>query len=167
MLARTVQSLVGLVAVGGLLWLVFVVSFRTRFRPVHNAIRRLNRRVLNPWQLRTAGQPGAWASVVHHVGRTSGTAYRTPVVTVPTRDGFVVALPYGPDADWVRNVLAAGSATIDHQGQTIAVERPGIVGAGDADVFSRREQRTHRLYGVTDFLLLRTRDHGRSGGWSR
>lgn len=155
MLARTAQVIMVLVAVGGLLWIAFTVSFRTRFRPVQNAVRQLNRRVLNPRQLRTAGRPGAWASVVHHVGRRSGAAYRTPVVIVPTDDSVVIALPYGPTADWVRNVLAAGSAAIEHQAQTIHVDRPEVVGAADADVvFSTREQRTHRLYGVTEFLLL-------------
>ena len=30
-----------------------------------------------------AGTPGAYASIMHHVGRTSGDPYETPVVAVP------------------------------------------------------------------------------------
>lgn len=42
----------------------------------------------------------------------------------------------------------------------IHVGRPEVVGAADANAaFSSREQRIHRLYGVTDFLLLRTRSY--------
>ena len=39
----------------------------------------------------------------------------------------MIALPYGPGANWVRNVLASGSATIVHEGQTLDVDRPEIV----------------------------------------
>lgn len=146
---------VALAAVGGILMVGFTWSFRARFRPVQDAIRRMNRVVLNPRQLRTAGRPGAYASIVEHVGRTSGSRYRTPVVAVPTDDGFVIALPYGPGTDWARNVLAAGSATIEHEGHTTPVERPEVVPAQTVDaLFPVREQRTHRRFGVTDFLLL-------------
>lgn len=153
MLLRILMIGGGAVAV---LWLGFTVSFRTRFAPVQDAIRRLNRRVVNPRQLETAGHPGASASVVHHVGRSSGTPYRTPVVAVPTDDGFVIALPYGPRADWVRNVLAAGAATVQHEGQVVSVDEPELVPAATVDpLFPPGTQRTHRLYGVDDFLVLR------------
>jgi deazaflavin-dependent oxidoreductase (nitroreductase family) len=156
MFITIVRVVAGLAAVAAVLWLAFTVSFRTKFRPVQNAIRRTNRKVLNPRQLRRAGKPGAWASVVRHVGRSSGTAYRTPVVTVPTPDGFVIALPYGPGVDWARNVIAAGSATIEHDGRTIRVDAPAVVSAAEANpFFPPGAQRTHRLYGVDDFLLLR------------
>ena len=155
MLEGIVRVVVALAVMGGVLWLGFTVSFRTKFPPVQNAIRRLNRRVLNPRQMRTAGQPGAWASVVHHVGRSSGTGYRTPVVATATEDGFVIALPYGPRADWVRNLVAAGSGAIEHGGRIIRVERPALVSASDANrFFAAREQRSHNLFGVDDFLHL-------------
>lgn len=156
MLMRIIQVAATLVAVGGVLWLGFAMSFRTKFRPVQRVIRGVNKRVFNPLQLRTAGGHGAWASVVGHVGRTTGTAYRTPVVAVPTDDGFVIALPYGPGADWARNVVAAGSATLEHDGDVLRVARPQVVGPADADrFFPPREQRSHRRFGVDDFLLLR------------
>lgn len=157
MTIRILQVVVGLAAVGLLSAGGFAVAFRTRFAPVQDRIRRTNRRFTNPRVLAgDAGDPGAYASVVHHVGRRSGRPYRTPVVVQETGEGrYVVALPYGPGADWVRNVLAAGSATIQHEGRTIAVERPALIPAdvGNAH-FPRKEQRTHRWFGVRDFLLL-------------
>lgn len=153
MWATTALIVAGFLAVAGV---AFTMSFRTKFRPVQDAIRRMNRAVTNPRQLRTAGQPGAYASVVHHVGRTTGTRYRTPVVAVPSGDSFVVALPYGRGADWVRNVLAAGTATVEHEGRSTAVARPRFVAALEANpLFTAKEQRMHRLFGVDDFLVLR------------
>jgi len=151
---RTLLQILGGLGLLGLLALVaFTLSFRTRFRPVQDAIRRFNRDVTNPRQLETAGRAGAWASVVHHVGRTSGTAYRTPVVAVEVDDGFLFALPYGPGADWVRNVLTAGSATLEHEGRTVTMNHPMIVERARAHpFFARRERLLHRLYGVDEFL---------------
>lgn len=145
----------GLATAGAVGWLGFLVAFRTRFAPVQDRIRRMNRRVVNPRQLETAGRPGAYASVVHHVGRTSGRDYATPVVAVPTDAGFVVALPYGPGADWVRNVIAAGGARVDHEGRHVAVARPRLVPPDEGNPhFPAKEQRMHRLYGVREFLRV-------------
>jgi len=46
--------------------------------------------------------------LVVHRGRRSGRVYDTPVLVFPADDGYVIALTYGPDTDWIRNVLAAG-----------------------------------------------------------
>ena len=133
----------------------FVVSFRTKFTPVQSAIRRMNRAVMNPVQLRSAGRAGAWASVVRHEGRLSGLMYRTPITVVETDDGFVVALPYGTRADWVRNVIAAGGAILEHEGVEIALCDPDVVGEEANRWFGASDQRQQRLFGVTDFLRLR------------
>ncbi len=150
-----IVGIVGIIGIIALVAAVFVVSFRTRFGPVLTLIRRLNRRFINPQQLRTAGQPGIDTSVVHHRGHRSGTRYRTPVVAVPLDGGFVVALPYGPGADWVRNVMAAGSAALEHDGATVTVDRPRVVGTDEANqLFPTTEQRTHAIFGINSFLRL-------------
>lgn len=158
MLTRIVQITLGLAVVAGGLWVGFVVAFRTKFRPVQDAIRRMNRRVINPRQLQTAGKRGEWVSVVRHRGRKTGEAYRTPVGPVEVERGFLVPLPYGPRVDWARNVLAAGSASLEHEGDVIEVADPEIVHGRDANqYFPAGQQRTHRLMGVDDFLLLKRR----------
>lgn len=163
------------VAVGSLLAVIaallvgFTVAFRTRFGPFLRAIRRFNRDVTNKRQLQgSAGQPGAYASVVCHVGRRTGTTYQTPVVAVAADEDLVFALPYGRGADWVRNVLAAGGAVIEHEGETIAVTAPRLVTADEANPhFSTGEQRMHRLYGVTDFLVVQRVPAGGNGQAAR
>ena len=148
---RVVAAIAGF---GAVVWLGFVISFRTKFRPVQDAIRKLSR-ATKPLILRTAGTPGASASVVHHVGRVSGAEYRTPVVVVPAEPGLVIALPYGPGVDWVRNIFAASEATIQHEGTPIRAVRPRLVSLADVNhLFPTREQLVHRLYGVDDFLVL-------------
>ena len=80
-----------IVAVGAAL----LIGMRAKFTPVVNAVKQVNKRFLNPMQMKTAGQPGAYAGIIEHVGRTSGKHYETPIGPFPIHDGFLVALPYG------------------------------------------------------------------------
>jgi deazaflavin-dependent oxidoreductase (nitroreductase family) len=96
---------------------------------VRNAVRRFNKHFLNPAMMFLAGRRYWYAAVIEHTGRKSGKHYATPVVAVPVPDGLVVPLPYGTDVDWLRNVLAAGSATITNKGKTYHAVRPEVVDA--------------------------------------
>ena len=87
-----------------------VLGIRTRYPPVVDLVRRLARDSGNPRVLKTAGTAGSPTSIIEHTGRTSGRAFQTPVTPTQTANGFVIALPYGPGTDWVKNVLASGSA---------------------------------------------------------
>lgn len=152
---RTALSLCGLLAALTALWVGFALTLRRQSPSVLRAIRRLNRAVVNPRAMETAGQPGAYASAVRHSGRTTGIPYQTPVQALMADDGFVVPLPYGTTADWLRNVLAAGTAAVVHEGDTYRVDRPELISrAMAAPYVPTREQRSHRLYGVDQFLLL-------------
>ena len=135
---------------------VFMVGMRAKSPPVLTAVRRVNRSVSNPRVMKTAGTPGAYASVIRHVGRTTGQAYETPVGAVATADGFVIALPYGTQADWLKNVLASGSATIVDEGETHLVDQPEVVLTSEAaDHFSPSDQRAHRAFAVDQTLQVR------------
>ena len=69
-------------------------------------MRRVNRVFTNPLM-----GTFAWLvpplAVVHHVGRTSGRPYRTPVVAFSSALGFVIPMTYGRDVDWARNTVSA------------------------------------------------------------
>lgn len=135
---------------------VFFVGMRTGSPAVVDRVRRFNRAVTNPRVLRSAGSPGAYASVIRHVGRTSGRRYETPVVPFEVGDEFVIALPYGDRADWMRNVLAAGEAELVHQGRTLTVREPRLVATAETSAeLPPDEQRTLRLFGVEHCLRLR------------
>jgi len=121
--ARAVLLLV--LSLYGTVWL-FVIAVK-ELKGFRAWMRLFNKRTLNPATLKAAGQRGNVYSVVHHVGRRSGTAYTTPVVAALTSDGFVIPLPYGQDVDWCRNVLAAGHCTIECHGERYEVSEPEVI----------------------------------------
>ena len=134
---------------------VIVIGIRTKYPPVLNRIRHFARDVGNPRQLKSAGTPGANASIVQHTGRTSGKQYQTPVTATRTADGFVIGLPYGPNTDWLKNVLARGSATVIHEGGSYPCDEPAVIPtAAAAHDFSASERRTLRVMGIDECLRL-------------
>jgi deazaflavin-dependent oxidoreductase (nitroreductase family) len=150
-ITRAAGTLVLVVSVTGV---VFVVGMRAKTPAVVNGVRKVGR-AMRPLAIKSAGGPGAYASVVHHIGRTSGRSYSTRVTAVAIDDGFVVALPYGLSADWLKNVLASGSAVIDHDGGTYDVDQPEVVPLSAVErQFSPGDQRAHRLFGVAECLRV-------------
>jgi len=157
---NTLALLVGLVlAAVAALASLFVMGMRTKWPPVVDLVRRMNRVALNPEQLKTAGTPGASAGVLRHTGRVSGTVYETPLGIMPIDDGFVIALVYGPRTEWLKNVLASGTATIVYEGTTYEVDQPEVVPVDEvADAFSPMDQLLHRVFAVESVLRVRRPD---------
>jgi hypothetical protein len=93
----------------------FFLGMRAKSRLVRGVMIWFTRTIMNPMQMKSAGTPGAYAAVIRARGRVSGRLYETPIGAVVSGDDFVIALPYGTQANWVRNVLAAGSATLAHE----------------------------------------------------
>ena len=83
---------------------------------------QINKRVFNPWEIRKGKRP-----VLIHVGRSSGTTYRTPLDAHPLPDGYLFIPMYGPRTDWVKNVLAAGRARLSLIGEDVELESPRMV----------------------------------------
>jgi deazaflavin-dependent oxidoreductase (nitroreductase family) len=50
--------------------------------------------------------------ILAHVGRKSGKVYRTPVNVFRASNGFIIALTYGSQSEWVKNVPAAGGCEL-------------------------------------------------------
>ena len=156
--------LVVVLAVG----IVFFVGMRTKSPLVQNSVRRFNRALGNPYQMKKAGKPGAYASVIRHVGRKTGRSYETPVVPFATEDGFVIALPYGPGTDWIKNVLATGSATIVNEGETWLVDRPELVPTSVAAAYMpAKEQRDLRRFAVDRCLRVHRVERTTAGASGR
>jgi deazaflavin-dependent oxidoreductase (nitroreductase family) len=85
-----------------------------------------NERFNNPIQRTWAPYLPPYALVVH-TGRTSGKTYKTPVLAQRRGDTLSIALIYGTDAQWVRNVLAAGGATVMRGGRRYTLSAPRVV----------------------------------------
>jgi deazaflavin-dependent oxidoreductase (nitroreductase family) len=135
---------------------VFFLGMRAKCPPVMNAVRKFNRNVTKAQAMKTAGEPGAYAAIITHVGRASGAEYETPVGPFVAEEGFVIPLPYGTTADWVKNVLQAGTATIVFEGETYDLDQPELIEAEEAlAVIPPTYQRSLRWFNVNDFLKLR------------
>jgi deazaflavin-dependent oxidoreductase (nitroreductase family) len=87
---------------------------------------RFNRRATN----RLTGTFAGWApgfGIVIHTGRRSGRVYRTPVNAFRDGDDYLIALTYGAQTEWVRNVLEAGECALVTLGREVRLMRPRIV----------------------------------------
>jgi deazaflavin-dependent oxidoreductase (nitroreductase family) len=107
-------------------------------------------RVLGP----LAGHLASLA-VIRHRGRRSGRMYETPVSVFRKPGGYLIALTYGPDTDWVRNVLAAGGCDLKLGGRWIRLDQPSVVHDEQRAGVPPMVRRALAVPGVTDFLHLR------------
>jgi deazaflavin-dependent oxidoreductase (nitroreductase family) len=123
--------------------------------PIPKQVARLNRVVTNRIARRLAGRVPPFA-LVHHVGRVSERRYDTPVWMFRSGERFIVALTYGAETDWRRNVTAAGVCDITYRGRTERGLIPELVAADPATMPLPRPVRIAlRALGVDQFLLLR------------
>ena len=80
--------------------------------------------------------------------------YRTPVNVFPAENGYLFALTYGPDTDWVRNVLAAGGCELQTRGRTVRLVSPRLFHDEQRRGIRPLERQVLRVLNVTDFLSL-------------
>jgi len=80
--------------------------------PAPRWVARANKAGLNRLTKLIAPWAPGWAVVIHR-GRQSGRMFRTPLWAFRRNGGYVIALTYGPGADWVRNVLADGGCELE------------------------------------------------------
>lgn len=93
--------------------------------PAPKSLARFNRRFTNRLALKIAGYLPGYA-ILTHIGRTSGRTYRTPVNVFRANGEYIIALTYGPESDWVKNVLAAGWCEIRTKGRRLCLVDPRI-----------------------------------------
>jgi deazaflavin-dependent oxidoreductase (nitroreductase family) len=112
---------------------------------------------INPLVLRLAGtRLLPLYGVIQHRGRRSGKLFHTPVVVRPTRDGFVVPLPWGEGTDWCRNVRAAGGCIVRWKGRDYPLAQPEVVDAAEARAaFPAVQWAAMRRLGIGQCLRLR------------
>ena len=125
--------------------------------PMPRWLAKINRRVFNPIEIRRGVRP-----VLIHVGRSSGTTYRTPLDAHRVPGGYVFIPNYGPASDWVQNTLAAGSARLSVGGEELELTSPQMV--RKAHVWSSLPPGTKTPPGIKDDSRLLRMDVLRTGG---
>jgi deazaflavin-dependent oxidoreductase (nitroreductase family) len=95
--------------------------------PLPKWLAQITKRVFNPLEIRRGIRP-----VLIHVGRSSGRTFETPLDAHPVEGGYMFIANYGRDSDWVKNILAAGSATLRVEGNEVALAAPRMISKDEA-----------------------------------
>src|ERR1700740_233182 len=146
--------LIFLSAVAGLL---IAGPLLLRFHP--RWVASFNLAVTNRITSRFASRLPGFGIVIHR-GRSSGRLYRTPVNVFGTPDGFLIALTYGRDCQWVKNVLAAGGGQLQTRGVLYELSTPGIVHDPTRRQFPFFVGMVLRIIGADDFMRVSGRRTG-------
>jgi len=118
-------------------------------------------KMLNPLIVKLAGRRHFhMAAQIRHVGRRSGRTYTTPVSARRSGDMVVIALTFGNQSDWSRNVRSAGGGSIRIEGQDYHVTQPEFISRQEAKplvqaAFSPLERAGFRMLGIKQVMLLR------------
>jgi deazaflavin-dependent oxidoreductase (nitroreductase family) len=65
--------------------------------------------------------------ILKHLGRKSGRVYWTPVNVFRASNGFIIALTYSSQSEWVKNVFAAGGRELRTRGKLYELAAPRVV----------------------------------------
>jgi deazaflavin-dependent oxidoreductase (nitroreductase family) len=122
--------------------------------PFPKALARFNRVVTN----RVLGLVAPWVppfAMIEHRGRSTGLTHRTPVWAFRRGGRYVVALTYGSDTDWVKNVVAAGGCRMRRLGRDRELLSPEVVRArSGSGLVPAPVSLVLRLLRVHEFLVL-------------
>jgi deazaflavin-dependent oxidoreductase (nitroreductase family) len=135
------------------------LSWEILSMPLPRAVARINRRVTNRLLTGLATRlPGF--GVVVHTGRSSRRQYRTPVNVFRRGDRFTIALTYGLNADWVRNVQAEGGCALETRGRTLRLSRPHLYHDESRRLVPTPVRLILGLVNVNDFLEFTVDNEG-------
>ena len=112
------------VSLSAVVVLLIAAPLLLRFRP--RWVAAFNLEITNRITGHFAGRLPGFGIVIHR-GRTSGKVYRTPVNVFRVHQQFLIALTYGRESQWVRNVLAAGGCQLVTRGKLYNLVAPMIV----------------------------------------
>ena len=107
-------------------------------------VARFNKRVTNRIQGVYAWLIPPWAIILHR-GRRSGRQYRTPLFAFRRGRTLVIALLYGEESDWLRNVREGGGHVV-RRGRTFVVRPPEVLETTAAGSLLARLSRPERAY---------------------
>lgn len=96
-------------------------------------LQRVDNHIIDPVARRMPG-----FGIVVHTGRKTQRKYHTPVAVFRSTGVYVLALAFGRDADWMRNVVANGGCVLEARGRP-SHEWPSNVCAGHASVVNSGE----------------------------
>lgn len=131
-----------------------------RTMPLPMWVTRVNLRVANP-VIGMLSDDLPPLATLHHVGRTSGRRFRTPIMAFPSPDHrrITIALTYGPQVQWLRNIEAGRPARLVRRRRVLALSDPvRLHGAEGARSVPRWTRLALRALGTDEFVSLQADD---------
>lgn len=95
--------------------------------------------------------------ILTHVGRKSGNIYRTPVNVFRAPNGFIIALTYSSQSEWVKNVLAAGGSELETRGKKYQLSALNVVRDPTRRRFPIPARVVLRIVGADEYMELSIR----------
>jgi deazaflavin-dependent oxidoreductase (nitroreductase family) len=126
---------------------IFLIRFRKRWVTAFN--RAVTNRITSQFAARLPG-----FGILTQVERKSGRVYRTPVNVFRAPDGLLVALTYGRESEWVRNVVAAGGCQLETRRVRYQLSSPAVVHDPSRRRFSLFVRIVLGIIGANDFMQL-------------
>ena len=93
-------------------------------------------------------------AMISYTGRRTGRRYRIPMSVFQHDGDYVFALTYGPDVQWVKNVLASGSCDVQQRRRTVTLRDPRRFSDPTASVMPLVVRHFLRFMRVTEFLRM-------------
>ena len=124
----------------------------TKMTPIKGAVMRSNvvgKHVLG-WL------PGF--AILEYTGRRTGREIRTPVKVFRHDGDRVIALTYGPDVQWVRNVQASGRCVLRIRGHAYPMVDPAVVTDASLRLLPAYVRPFMGFVGVDTFVTLHPAD---------
>ncbi|MGB9234927.1 MAG: nitroreductase family deazaflavin-dependent oxidoreductase [Terriglobales bacterium] len=129
---------------------VLMMRFRKRW------LAKINIAITN----RITGLFAGWLpgfGILTHLGRKSGKVYRTPINVFPAPNGFIIALTYSSQSEWVKNVLAAGGCELKTRGKEYSLSAPKVVRDPTRRRFPIPVRFVLRIVGADEYMELSVR----------
>ena len=124
---------------------ILMMRFRKRW------LARFNIAITN----RITGLFAGWLpgfGILTHVGRKSGKVNRTPLNVFRESGGFIIALTYSRQSEWVKNVLAAGGCELETVGKKYQLSSPKVVHDPSRQRFPIPVRLVLRLVGADEYM---------------
>jgi deazaflavin-dependent oxidoreductase (nitroreductase family) len=111
-------------------------------------------RFVNPLTRLVAGWLPGFGILVYR-GRHSGREYRTPMNVFRRGDEVVLALTYGSDVQWVKNIVAAGGCRVLTRGRELDLVAPELLVDPERRLMPSPVRQFLGFMHVSEFMRLR------------
>ena len=121
--------------------------------PLPRGLARFNRVVTNRLARPLAPHLPGFGLVIHQ-GRSSGRVYETPLNCWSDGETLIIALTYGTEVDWLKNLRAAGGGEVVHRGNRHRIGPPRLLGEEGFQRMPALVRRVLPMLGVDRFAVF-------------